>query len=278
MIIYKYLDPEGAEKTLKNRSILLSTPKKFNDPLDCYFYFDKEEKNNAYNLFLNYLFFTLFDNALVKKKKIRFDEFKGINIKKEIIETAKRINKTKRYKSIPLLNDFYEEGRKTFKLTDKYIESNFNKTIEDIFENIRNSTLVSSFSKSNSSFLMWSHYAKGHRGVCIEFEIDEDDINLVQVDYSNKMYSFELTKAMEIGLGHKLAKKKIEIDENKYRYMLNPLFLKSADWEYEQEVRYIFSLKNLDKEKATILSKGIIFLEVLKSKGLFLDVSLMKRL
>ena len=43
---------------------------------------------------------------------------------------------------------------------------------------------IASFSKSSTNFLLWSHYADGHKGVAIEVKIDPDEPNLTPVTYS----------------------------------------------------------------------------------------------
>ena len=36
----------------------------------------------------------------------------------------------------------------------------------------KNKYKICCFSKSYSNFLLWSHYAKDHKGVCLEYEFD----------------------------------------------------------------------------------------------------------
>lgn len=46
---------------------------------------------------------------------------------------------------------------------------------------------VCSLSSTYKDILMWSHYAKGHRGLCIEIEASSDDNRIKEVRYCNKI-------------------------------------------------------------------------------------------
>lgn len=55
---------------------------------------------------------------------------------------------------------------------------------------------VACFSRSHDNILMWSHYADGHSGICVEFESDECPIlNCVRkVDYSENCPVYSITQ------------------------------------------------------------------------------------
>jgi hypothetical protein len=78
---------------------------------------------------------------------------------------------------------------------------------------------ICSFSKSFTNHLMWSHYADGHRGVVIGFEIDELIYKIEKVCYDGLIICDELPK---------------KFDELK-KVFLN----KINDWKYEEEYRII---------------------------------------
>jgi len=93
---------------------------------------------------------------------------------------------------------------------------------------------IVSFTKRKNNLLMWSHYADEHRGICVEFKIDETfnrilythDAMLEQVNYDNERYDHENVddpNALELSLVHK-----------------------SLDWEYEQEYRITMLLSKCD--------------------------------
>jgi len=115
---------------------------------------------------------------------------------------------------------------------------------------------ISCFSKTNSSILMWSHYAEKHSGICIEYSSYE--LNLKSNDYSqglNKSFHQKLLKNV-FSVFNKLyeveyfstLKKHTVIQSRKGLFnTINHLFLtKYTDWSYEQEVRRVIYLESAD--------------------------------
>ncbi len=95
---------------------------------------------------------------------------------------------------------------------------------------------IGSFSLELANPLMWSHYADGHRGVCLTYVFPESFfsaepiIGIDQVDYGrNPLSQWFIEEAMRIEsfeqLGLALTKKALTV--------------KSLWWEYEKEVRII---------------------------------------
>ncbi|OBX24299.1 MULTISPECIES: DUF2971 domain-containing protein [Bizionia] len=78
---------------------------------------------------------------------------------------------------------------------------------------------VCSFSEDYKSHLMWSHYANGHRGIAIGFEIDKSEYIIDKVEY-NGLASFKNLP--------------LKADEIKSVF-LNKL----SEWKYEEEYRII---------------------------------------
>lgn len=83
---------------------------------------------------------------------------------------------------------------------------------------------------SDSEILLWSHYANSHRGVRIEFELDEKTIPLSEVIYSRKRCAIEFSKANE--------------GDHTNEILRRAIHTKSEAWNYEREVRLILK-KNL---------------------------------
>lgn len=97
-------------------------------------------------------------------------------------------------------------------------------------------------SKDILSELMWAHYSSGHKGFCIEYEIEnvkefdikykdgeeylENSISKIDIHYSNKIFKIE---PKIINANHKTLK------ENLFER-------KSKSWKYEREVRIITML------------------------------------
>lgn len=53
----------------------------------------------------------------------------------------------------------------------------FTLEIKRIISQFLNNSSISCFSETNHDFLMWSHYASSHSGICLEFEVTEDEQN-----------------------------------------------------------------------------------------------------
>lgn len=105
--------------------------------------------------------------------------------------------------------------------------SNLEKMHRDKIEDFRQQTLkqfaLCCFMEDNTSELMWSHYAEGHRGFCVEYDFSESKFyNFVHpVCYRNLVYA-------------------LENSDNQDRYF--PVMItKSSVWSYENEWRVIFS-------------------------------------
>ena len=244
MIIYKYLDEEGALKTIEHNSVLLRTPLEFNDPFDSVFNIDKKEMNKAYDLFMNYqLFKKLYKDLIVDRKK---PKLLGKITKKNIEYDAPLIKKELVYKSKGYITADYKYGLEVLKHNDANVKEQFSSMMRFAMESLRNVALVSCFGSSPNSILMWSHYANKHKGACVEFEIDDKDFR--EVVYSKKLLFFRFTDALEILFGHDFANKEVDTNKGEYQFILDPIFVKSIDWSYEGEVRCAYSKTNLDSK------------------------------
>ena len=190
MIIYKYLDQIGAIKTIKGNSVVLREPEGFNDPFDCKFYSDSEEKDCAFDLFLNWKIFELFYNELIRSSSK--DNLRTKLLKKRLQSIAKNIKETKAYSRQPDIDIYLTIGMKKLGYNKSALKKEFDKMIDNVYARMRRIALVSCFGSSFDSVLMWSHYAEKHRGVCIEYEIEDKDFKMV--NYSEIVPNFELTR------------------------------------------------------------------------------------
>jgi hypothetical protein len=78
----------------------------------------------------------------------------------------------------------------------------FTLEIERIISQFLNNSSISCFSETNSDFLMWSHYASSHTGICLEFEVAEDE----QDNFNIPMVAFWKEKKEFIRWGNKIQK------------------------------------------------------------------------
>lgn len=98
------------------------------------------------------------------------------------------------------------------------------QTVRDIYKKIR----MACFSKAPDILLMWSHYAKGHSGFCVEYDAAKlrrsaeglAGVGWVEVEYVDEIPAIDFFVANEQGLER----------EDYFKY-------KSKVWSYEEEVR-----------------------------------------
>lgn len=254
-IIYKYTSFEDALKIIGNNSIVVNNPLNYNDPFDCIIDFDTIDEKKTIDLLIEVIFvkemFKLITNKDIKlkwhqKPIIWFDR---IMYKFMIWGTKKQ----RFYHSNPI-----------FKMMSKLIialASQKNEGIKDSIEtvkttfidealpqikSIRNSALVSCFSKKSNSILMWGHYGDKHTGVCIGFERPDSDF--YDLIYSKKRTKFPLYDLACMISSYILTDENLDInDKNIIKKGLQSFLTKSIDWAYEKEVRCLFTMKSSDQ-------------------------------
>ena len=90
---------------------------------------------------------------------------------------------------------------------------------------------ITCFSKDNANILMWSHYASNHKGVCLGFDIDEQDEHLEKFfDEDKNRHLFPHNKACRLfPMTYVSFDKRPSIDmTNENESFLNILTFKSA--------------------------------------------------
>jgi hypothetical protein len=93
-------------------------------------------------------------------------------------------------------------------------------SLTEKIERYKSDFRISSLSSNPNNFLMWSHYANGHKGVAIEIEFEEENLSLSQVTYTP--FSSVFTKDIE--------------DERGLHHIFTG---KGEEWAYEEEYRII---------------------------------------
>jgi Protein of unknown function (DUF2971) len=99
----------------------------------------------------------------------------------------------------------------------------FGQTFNKSFRKTLNKIGISCFSLDRNNSLMWSHYANGHTGLCLKFDMLADSYlfkDCYKVNYS-KEYP------------------KILVEENGKANITDAILTKSKIWEYENEWRVI---------------------------------------
>jgi hypothetical protein len=87
-------------------------------------------------------------------------------------------------------------------------------------------------SKNYSNATMWSHYSDSHKGIVLGFEIEKK----LENQHSNVKYRSKIkinSKTFE------------ELNTEIEHHSINELlYIKSKDWKYEKELRFVFDLKD----------------------------------
>ena len=247
MKIYKYTSINSALKIIKSNQVLLNKPEKFNDPFDSLMDVSEEEKQRVLDLTINYYTFQIFNNLVNRKdiilKPVEKEYFATFKSQLSII--SEMIKKTKEYKYIPTFKDMlslmsnFDVNKELEIAINDAKDKLYYEIIPDI-ESIRSKVRISCFSKRNDSILMWSHYADSHKGVCLEFEENRDFFRTVE--YSVKRPKLSLYEATARALAFDFLGEKLTYQDKDFAdKMLKPIYTKSTDWSYENEVRCILS-------------------------------------
>ena len=241
MLVYKYLDIKGTKKTIDNKSVLLKCPTEYKDLLDSKFWMDEKEKKNAYDLYVNYLLF-----EELRTGRIKASTSLTKVLRRNAMSAVAEVKKNQIFKKQFDLAAIYALSLKFLKKKDIELRNQFYATIENVLIKIRDSTLTSCFGSSFDSFYLWSEYAEGHKGVCMEYDVNYDEYR--KVVYKKELPVFQLTKVLEIYFGHQICNKEIDTSNKAFWFALDPIFTKSIKYANEEEIRCVFSNNKRHKD------------------------------
>lgn len=139
------------------------------------------------------------------------------------------------------------------------------KKLGDIYRNlaqiIDNTYRVGCLCTDNKNNLMWSHYANGHRGFCIEYDFnspcdEKNELCILPVIYSSERMRFPWKLVLEI------QKEKTDIHREIAYAVMEALVTKDILWSYENEWRIIISektgIKNVKMPPITCIYIGAL--------------------
>lgn len=131
----------------------------------------------------------------------------------------------------------------------------------------KNRYKICSFSETNLSILMWSHYAGSHKGICLCFKTQK-------VENHHHLLEFLIPESMSLSLSilfpvdyHKPKPKIINmltLAPEEYKKLMDFYIRKHQDWEYEKEHRQLI-FDEVEHEKGFTVKyrkedlEGIIF-------------------
>ena len=164
---------------------------------------DFKVKNNNY---------IIDNNLLYKYKKI------DINLLKLISNNNNKINNIR----LSNFNYFNDPADPLIKL---------NKEAFEAIEKYTNDIKIYSLSSEYNNFLMWSHYANEHKGICVAYDISNineyDNMILKKVRYTNNVILGEYKHMFD------------NYALNLESYFISLFYLKHKNWKYKKEYRII---------------------------------------
>ena len=228
--LYHYTKAKHLKSIIEN-GILMNSPESFNDPYDCILFHDEKDKKEIHKLIKNYVMFLVLADLLTADyyfSKIK-DRVLVNTVKKEIECTIPLLKRDPNYTYLPFLNkitDIVLQNQPTLLSYYQKTINEWDERISKVLDKTRKNTIVASFSRRYDSVLMWSHYSNHHEGICIEYQVEEDNY-LRDVDYSNKLVGIKLKKAMSNILALDFLKKNNITVDNKFAFdndIYNPFF------------------------------------------------------
>lgn len=231
----------------RHHSIWLSSPDHLNDPYDCWLHidlkklgFDFELTKILYGLNLakncDQRIKTIIDNYSVGCS----DETKIAEYRHELVVAFSKSNSV--VDSVIDVCEKYQPSepfrKVTYEVIQKKLDEIHSKPPIEVFKEYIKDYCVFSFCESNLDILMWSHYAKSHTGVCLEY----DTTQLL----SNSNVSFIYNCLIPIIYEKQpLDLKQIFLDRDGVRItkLLHEASMrKNIAWSYEKEWRLSLSL------------------------------------
>ncbi|MBD1363649.1 DUF2971 domain-containing protein [Mucilaginibacter sp. ZT4R22] len=154
-------------------------------------------------------------------------------------------------------------NRKGFTTSPFYLNfvKDFGKTqVQVINAKILPKVKISCFSERKNNLLMWAHYAKDHTGVCFEFDTKQMIRYLATL---SKVSNDSTGMFLRVLYNHKRTNYPFESSNDPF-----PLIMwmktKSIDWEYEREIRLVFTKReeNLLAIPSELISKMYLGSEI----------------
>jgi len=270
--IFKYRPlSEFLFKELFYQELYFASYEELNDPLDLSARIEFTSKDkNAIEYLIWFVFKTQFDFDELKKEKnekitnlLKFNKDKDAR-KRFVDEIFKNVNihlqeqeKIWTYDIIKIINNSIENSK-----TNIVFDSmKFKNELDRITNKFLKNSYVTCFSETNDDFLMWSHYASKHSGICLEFNLENGQTfpyemkgkrDIDKEKYKERMSEWETTSLI---FWDKIRKVNYEdeqpsinfynfavVFENEYDCDLIGLS-KSWTHKYAQELEWVFSTK-----------------------------------
>ena len=182
MKLYRYRPlSEFLPKDLLFSEVYLASPMELNDPLDLNgqlnFFTECEAEIRALVRFLFTQSLVSLGQVDLAKKLMDLMSYDHIGSYIMAEFSSRNSGIVTKSDLFDILLRFYGENAFTEEELEKLKAEDLFSTLDDLFTQFLNNSSVACFSESNTNYLMWSHYASGHTGICLEFEMDADPEN-----------------------------------------------------------------------------------------------------
>lgn len=262
--LYKYQSfSPYALRNLKNNCLYFNDPFEFNDPYDTTQFVEVEKLSQeaAVNLFfteenskeITALYRKFDDNSISQMEFFKFIKLISVVLKpfKKAIESHINLSnpevENKYVESLFVEAEFNNQKETIRKILFSSIDELIASTLELVRKEKINSKGVSCFSEKVNDLLMWSYYADGHRGFCLEF------------DTSYEPFS-KLRKVKYTESNPKIDANNLFTEDLNYEGIVEAyLATKYKDWSHEKEWRVIHINKNVEYIYKSNALSGIYF-------------------
>jgi len=212
MRLFRYFDAAGGVATLKSKTLRFSNPMGFNGPFELTPRISKPSEE------------LLLDRLLAEH--LVEDYFQSVGLLKGMT----REESSNEYHAVELPKRFLKLQ------DDKGWESKSSRLKWDLVERFSKGFRVLCCSHREDSILMWSHYAEKHRGVVIEFEVDELFSGMTLSDHFKEV-RYRSSPPTISGL---------HADVQSFEEAMElALVTKALEWAYEEEVRIMMPISLL---------------------------------
>lgn len=246
--IYKYVKYDDALSTIRENSVSLGNPLRFNDPFDCYISIDEKDKIKSKKLLEEFFYIKklldLLDTNEIDSSKYQGIENTLLKIRKKTESRRQFTPHPHLYKvALSIIGEISRTDSLYFDMLEKEKEAFIDSQTKRLI-GFQESALVSCFCTRYDSILMWGHYAERDRGVCIEYEHPTDG-NFYNVKYQKKRIPYDLYRITRRVLGYLFTNDDVdESDDLLVKSIIEPFLTKSFEWKYEDEIRCVFSRRS----------------------------------
>lgn len=249
--LYKFMPPTIYSLTsILQATVHLSSPQIFNDPFDSYMGVNEDE------FIKMFILEKLKELGYVEKKSKEKSETKNKLTNEEYwIIYDSRCEGDKNYRSRSFFSTSFEILDNKSKKFNEVWEKLYYKALDECdakIKYLRDVTYrISCFSNFTDedelmeNTTMWSHYADNHKGFCVKYSMDFDNIRfkemlfcgLFPVKYSSKIQNITTKQLLNL----RETDDKFEVGDAIKKKTLKSLLTKSRFWNYEKEWRLILS-------------------------------------